>query len=103
MNLYEPPKQPDLIRVNIKCQNPFGIEHLALCQTNLEESLAWLKKFITDEEISNRIIEGHRTTIEVRESLAGENGKAKSFGIYTPFSPRQIKQFIETNLRKNKI
>lgn len=77
MKLYTPPPPPNLMRINIKKQG-YKTEHIAVEQTTQQELIAWLKELIAKQGLS--IFEtGNITTIEVRESIAGINGKSDSF------------------------
>lgn len=77
MKLYKPPPPPDLMRINIKKQG-YKTEHIAVEQTTQQELIAWLKDLIAKQGLS--IFEtGKITTVEVRESIAGKNGKSESF------------------------
>lgn len=95
MKIYIPPTAPDLVRVNIRKQGE-KTEHITLQDTTPQAFLAWATIFINNEKLS--IFEGgYKTTIEARESNAGENGKAISIS-FRGLSPAQTKEVILKNL-----
>jgi hypothetical protein len=98
MKIYVEPEKIDLIRVNIKKQG-FKTEHLALENTGLLESYNFFQNLICEQKLPP-IITGKRTIIEVRESIKGENKRAKSFAFYG-LSPIEVKNIIVKTLKKS--
>jgi hypothetical protein len=98
MKIYIEPEKIDLIRVNIKKQG-FETEHLALENTGLFESYNFFKNLITEQKLPP-IISGKRTILEVRESIKGENKRAKSFAFYG-LNPIEVKNLIIKTLNKS--
>jgi len=97
MKIYKEPEKIDLIRVNIKKQG-FKTEHLALENTRLLEAYNFFENLISKQKLSP-IISGKRTILEVRESIKGENKKAKSFAFYG-LNPIEVKNLILKTLDK---
>jgi len=96
MKLYISPEPPTLMRINIKKQGKTP-EHLAVEDATQQELIIWLKTLIDKQGLS--IFEtGTITTVEVRESIKGENGKATSFA-FKGLEPAQVKELILTNLK----
>jgi hypothetical protein len=91
MKLHTPYEPPTIMRMNIKKQG-FETEHLAFEETTSVELLDWSKAIIEKQKLS--IFEtGKKTTVEVRESIKGQNGKTISFS-FKGLSPQEVKQLI---------
>jgi hypothetical protein len=95
MKIYQAPEPPTLMRVNIKKQNS-KTEHIAIEEAEQEELLNWIKNLIEKQGLSI-FCTGKITTVEVRESIKGENGKTISFS-FKGLEPLEVKELILNNM-----
>lgn len=94
MKLYDH-VPPTLMRVNIKKQG-HKTEHLAFEEAGQDELLNWLRSLIEGQGLSI-FATGKITTVEVRESIKGINGKTKSF-YFRGLDPHEVKTIILRSL-----
>lgn len=76
-----------MLRVNIKQQGAIT-QHLTFEDTTQENCIAKLKDIIARQNISI-FAGGYSTTVEVREGIGKENGKAMSFS-FKGLSPKEV-------------
>lgn len=94
MKIYK--KQPIyLIRIQIKRQGDSST-NITLCETTMDDVFNFLIKLISSN--TTGIIEGRKTTIEIREAWGGKNGKNKSFSFYG-LSPKETEELILNHLQ----
>jgi hypothetical protein len=95
MKIYEEPKAPYLMRINIK-RHPDKTEHLTLCEVTQQECYDFIKNLIEKQNLS--IFQtGKLTNIEIREGFGSENGKSISMS-FKGLSPKEVKELIITKL-----
>ena len=95
MKLYKQPEPPTLMRLNIKKQYS-KTEHIAIEDIGQQELLNWTKNLIEKQGLSI-FCTGKITTVEVRESVKGENGKTISFA-FKGLEPSEVKELILKNI-----
>jgi DNA replication protein DnaD len=96
MKLYIQPEPPTLMRINIKKLGAKS-EHIAVLETSQQEVLDWLKVLIEKQRLSI-FLKGKVTTVEVRESIKGINGKVISFS-FKGMEPSHVKELILKNIK----
>lgn len=89
MKIYKP-KQPYLIRVNIRKAGD-KTEHLTFCETTPDELKVSLKEIFKDE--IDVYATGNKTAIDLRESNNSVNGKSISFS-FKGIDPKRCKEII---------
>ena len=95
MKLYKQQEPPTLMRINIKKQNS-KTEHIAIEDAGQQELLDWVKALIEKQGLSI-FCTGKITTVEVRESVKGENGKTISFA-FKGLEPSEVSELILKNI-----
>jgi hypothetical protein len=79
MELFIPPIEPDLVRINIKQKGE--IYHIATIGSTLSESYDIIVDIVLKMNLSP-IVKGDATNIQLRESNAGVNGRTVSIRVY---------------------
>jgi len=97
MRLYTPPSAPDLMRINIK-RSGESTAHIPVIEATQWQLMSWIQKIIASQNLSI-FANGHRLTIEVRESIGGINGKVMSVSLFG-MSVRQAEKLILEELTK---
>lgn len=95
MKLYKQQEPPLLMRINIKKQG-VKTEHISIEETTQQELYDWLKKLIDAQGLSI-FATGRITTVEIRESVNGVNGKSVSFS-FKGLEPIQVNELILKNI-----
>ena len=85
------------MRVNIR-KAGHKDRHVTIQDATQDNLLEWVKELISKQGLS--IFEkGPVTTVEVRESIEGKNGRAKSFS-FKGLDPAQVLTLITENIEK---
>lgn len=92
MRIYKKPEEPTLMRINIK-QQGHKTEHIPVIDVSQEFLIDWLKKIIKDWKHLDVFATGKVLTVEVRESIKGENGKTVSFH-FKGKTPKEVYDYI---------
>lgn len=66
-----------LVRIQVKRVSDVTTQYLTLCETTIEEVEEMCKAVIESQNISLFAV-GKKTSINIRESWGGKNGKSKS-------------------------
>lgn len=96
MKLHKPEQAPTIMRVNIKKQGN-QTQHVAIEDATLYEAMCWLRALIRKQDL-DILATGRITTVEVRESIEGKNGKAESFS-FKGLDPLEVKELILKELK----
>lgn len=95
MKIYTPPTPPNLQRINIKRQGE-QTEHIAVAEVEQMDLYDWIKNLIEWTQLSV-FAGGNLLTIEIRESLAGKNGKVVSLS-FKGMSVLEVKDLLLKNI-----
>lgn len=92
-----PTPTPPTVNVNIKKQGE-KTEHLALLWEPLPQLMAEIKNVLASHVSVFPV--GHRTNLELREYVNGENGKAASFHFFG-LDPVSVKDILNNYLNQS--
>lgn len=98
MKIYKK-EEPTIIRINVK-QAGRKTVHLPVVGVDIDECKKKVQEILLAKNISP-FAQGTFTTVEFRESIAGENGKTTSFRIYN-VSPQEVINYITEALQNER-
>lgn len=92
MKLYQPKEQPPTVNINIK-QAGAKTEHITGVLGDLSSVFLESVDIVSKSGKFSPIATGKHVVVEFREYIKGENGKTKSFKMYST-TPKEIKAVL---------